>query len=232
VDELDITWDAWDVTGFTGIELWNQFSEFKTLIKSKLQAAYYVFFPHLITAGPQRETLTKWDELLAQKRKIVAIGGSDAHNLPASLGPLRRRVFPYEWHFRCINTHILVPQPLSEDVYTDSHMVYNALRQGHAFVGYDLPHNTRGFHFIALGKDQLAQMGDEVSCTGGVTFQIRLPLRTECRLLKDGKVIKVWKKSETCTHITTDPGVYRVEVYIEFHGRLRGWIFSNPIYVR
>jgi hypothetical protein len=232
VDELDITWEAWDVTGYTGIELWNQFSEFKTRIKSRLQAAYYVFFPHVIAQGPQRETLAKWDELLSHKRKVVAIGGSDAHNLPVSLGPIHRRVFPYEWHFRGINTHILVPRPLDDDVYNDSHMVYDAFRQGHAFIGYDLPHSTRGFRFIAHGREQTAQMGDEISPAGGITFQIRLPLRTECRLLKDGKVFKTWKKSENCTHITTEPGVYRVEVYIEFAGHPRGWIFSNPIYVR
>ncbi|HEX7975394.1 MAG TPA: hypothetical protein VF498_13380, partial [Anaerolineales bacterium] len=61
--------------------------------------------------------------------------------------------------------------------------------------------------------------------------QIRLPRPCECRLIKDGKAIKTWQKRDTCTYITTEPGVYRVEAYIEYLGRLRGWIFSNPIYV-
>jgi hypothetical protein len=51
-------------------------------------------------------------------------------------------------------------------------------------------------------------------------------------LLKDGKVIQKWKKHEVCSFVTTQPGVYRVEVYRSFLGRRRGWIFSNPIYVR
>jgi hypothetical protein len=75
-------------------------------------------------------------------------------------------------------------------------------------------------------------MGEEISSRNGVTLQIRLPLPTECRLVKDGKVIKTWQKRETCTHITTEPGAYRVEAYIEYKGRRRGWIFSNPIYVK
>jgi hypothetical protein len=50
-------------------------------------------------------------------------------------------------------------------------------------------------------------------------------------LVKDGKVIKTWQNRETAAHITTEPGIYRIEAYIHYLGRLRGWIFSNPIYV-
>jgi hypothetical protein len=75
-------------------------------------------------------------------------------------------------------------------------------------------------------------MGDEIPLERGVTLQIRLPGPTECRLLKDGQVVKIWRKREICTHIATEPGVYRVEAYRIYLGRRRGWIFSNPIYVR
>jgi hypothetical protein len=74
-------------------------------------------------------------------------------------------------------------------------------------------------------------MGGEISAKNGVTLQIRLPQRAECRLLRNGEVIKTWDDRETPAHITTEPGVYRVEVYIHFRGKRRGWIFSNPIYV-
>ena len=49
---------------------------------------------------------------------------------------------------------------------------------------------------------------------------------------KDGKPVKTWRMRENCTYITSEPGVYRVEAYIHFRGRRRGWIFSNPIYIR
>jgi hypothetical protein len=160
------------------------------------------------------------------------VGGSDAHQLRARLGPLRRTLFPYEFHFRAVNTHLILPRPLQGDVAEDRRAIYDALRQGHAFIGYDLPASTRGFNFIAQGVNQTVGMGDELPVQGGVTLQIRLPRRTECRLLKDGAVIKIWRKSENCTLIVTEPGVYRVEVYIPFLGKNRGWIFSNPIYIR
>ena len=74
-------------------------------------------------------------------------------------------------------------------------------------------------------------MGDELTSKGGVTLQIHLPRIAECVLLKDGKPVRTWHKHDLCTFIATEPGIYRVEVYIQYLGRRRGWIFSNPVYV-
>ena len=111
-------------------------------------------------------------------------------------------------------------------------MIYEAMAEGHCFVGYDLPASTRGFHFTAQGLDKTAIMGDELPAKNGVTLQARLPSEAEIRLLKDGNVIQTWKNNLSCTHITTEPGVYRVEAYRRYLGKLRRWIYSNPIYVR
>jgi hypothetical protein len=232
VGEPDISWESWDVLGFNGIELWNGFSEFKTLLKSRLHAVFYAYFPQRIARGPLPDALRRWDGLLSKDRRVVAIGGSDAHALPASMGPLRRTLFPYEFHFRAVNTHLLLPTPLSGEVAADRRLVLEALERGHAFIGYDLPASTSGFRFSAQGKDAIAWMGDELPAKDGVTLQVRMPRRAECRLLKDGKALKIWRNRETCTHITAEPGVYRVEVHIDYLGRQRGWIYSNPIYVR
>jgi hypothetical protein len=232
IGEGDISWVDWEVRGYTGIELWNGFSEFKSLVRSKLHGVYYAYQPHRIAQGPQPETLKRWDNLLSSGRRVVVIGGSDAHAIPSRLGPLRRIVFPYDFHFTAINTHVLVPKPLSGEANTDSRMILEALSQGHAFVGYDLPASTRGFRFTAQGMEKTAWMGDEISAQNGVTFQIRLPKKTECILLKDGKPVRTWHQRESCTYITSEPGVFRVEAYLWYAGRRRGWIFSNPIYVR
>jgi hypothetical protein len=231
-NETDISWVDWDVQGYTGLELWNSMSEFKGHLKTILHAIYFALSPLEVARGPFPAALRRWDDLLADGRRVVAVGGSDAHAMLARLGPLRKVLFPYEFHFRCINTHLLVPRPLNGDVFEDRRMILEALRQGHAFIGYDLPAPTRGFRFTAQGQDGLAHMGDEVHCGHGVTLQVRLPRRTECRLVKNGKPVKVWRNRENCTYITSEPGVYRVEAYIPFRGRRRGWIFSNPIYVR
>jgi hypothetical protein len=54
----------------------------------------------------------------------------------------------------------------------------------------------------------------------------------ECILLKNGEPVRTWHKHDLCTYITNEPGVYRVEVYIQYLGRRRGWIYSNPVYVK
>jgi len=232
--EVDLSWESWDVHGFTGIELWNSLTELKTRLKSKLHAAFYAYNPQYVALGPLPETISIWDDLLKNGKKVVAIGGSDAHALPGRMGPLTRTIFPYEFHFRCINTHLLIPEPLNGNLEHDKTLIYEALRAGHAFIGYDLPAPTRGFRFSAHAREASVSMGDEVKIREGqgVTFQIRLPQVAECILLKDGKPVKTWDNRETITYNTTEPGVFRVEVYIEYLRERRGWIFSNPIYVR
>jgi hypothetical protein len=229
--ETDISWVDWDVTGFTGIELWNGFSEFKSVAKGKWDAVAYAFFPEFIPHGPLPETLRRWDELTAKGQRVVAVGGSDAHAQHKSLGPLHKIIFPYEYHFSTINTHTLMPTPLTGDLIRDRKMVFDALASGHCFIGYDLPAPTNGFHFSAQSKDSTAIMGDEITPAGAVTLQAKLPSAAEIRLVKNGKVIKS-AHSERLVHITDEPGVYRIEAYKRYLGKLRGWIFSNPVYLK
>jgi hypothetical protein len=231
IKEEDLSWVDWQITNYTGIELWNGLSEFKSLLRTKLHAIVYAYNPMRVARGPLPQAVAKWDELLAAGKRIAAIGGSDAHAIQARLGPLRRTIFPYEFHFRAINTHLLIQSPLTGEVDIDRKLIYEALGKGRAFIGYDLPASTSGFRFTAQGKDSLAQMGEQITGQNGVTIQVRLPRPVECRLVKDGVLVKTWQKRDTCTHITSEPGAYRVETYIQYKGKQRAWIFSNPIYV-
>jgi hypothetical protein len=229
--ETDISWEDWNVTGLTGIELWNGFSELKSVAKGKLDAIIYAFFPEAIPHGPLPEALRIWDDLLTKGQRIVAVGGSDAHARHMSLGLLHKTIFPYEYHFSTINTHTLTPTPLTGDMSKDRKMIFDALAAGHCFIGYDLPAPTRGFRFSAQGRESSAIMGDEISANGTITLQAKLPSKTEIRLFKDGRCIQT-AISESLVHVTDEPGVYRVEAYKRYLGKRRGWIFSNPIYVR
>jgi hypothetical protein len=229
--ETDISWVDWDVTGFTGIELWNGFSELKTVAKGKLDAIFYAFFPEFIPHGPLLKTLNIWDNLLRKGRRVVAVGGSDAHAQHMSMGLLHKTIFPYEYHFSTINTHTFTPTALSGDLALDRKMIFEALAAGHCFIGYDLPAPTRGFHFSAQSREVSVIMGDEIASQGAVTLQARFPSKAEIRLIKDGECIRSLK-GETFTHTTNEPGVYRVEAYKRYLGKRRGWVFSNPIYVR
>ncbi|MBI9047703.1 MAG: hypothetical protein JEZ06_24680, partial [Anaerolineaceae bacterium] len=190
------------------------------------------FFPQFLPHHPPKETIEKWDQLLLTGKKVVAIGGSDSHALNFSLGFIKRQIFPYEFHFQAVNTHILLKENLSGDVSRDRLSVLHALRNGNAFVGYDLPASTSGFRFSAQGKNQTAWMGEDLELGDGATLQIRLPLKTECKLIWNGKTIKTWNDKEICTQFINKPGIYRVECSINYLGKKRSWIYSNPIYIR
>ncbi|RLC91619.1 MAG: hypothetical protein DRI79_02340 [Chloroflexi bacterium] len=229
-DLVAISWADWDVTGYTGLEIWNYMSEFKGLMHNKLAAVYYAYFPARGIRGPFRATLRQWDELLSQGKRIAAIGGSDAHGTTYSLGPLRRVVFPYEYLFRCVNTHILTDRPLNGLLEHDKPLVYSALRAGHTWVGYDLPVPTTGFRFHARSGANYALMGDELVRTGAVIFEVQTPHSADIRLLLNGRVV-ARVRGRHLKYTTAEPGVYRVEGYRNYHLGHRGWIFSSPIYV-
>jgi hypothetical protein len=211
----DFSWDKWDVTGFTGIELWNGFSEFKTRLKNIPAALWFAYLPKRIARGPIQEALAIWDRLTSSGKRIVAVGGSDAHAMHASLGPI-----------------LILPTELTGDFESDQGLIYQSLRAGHAFVGYDLPFPTTGFRFTAASGENRAMMGDEISLQEAATLEIKLPLPAECVLIKDGKPIKKWKNRRHCRFEPAAEGVYRIEVYLPYRARRRGWIYSNPIYIR
>ena len=229
-NESDISWEDWEIEGFTGIELWNGLSELKTTVKSRIGALLYAFFPELIAHGPLPEALHIWDSLLNNGQRVVAIGGSDSHAIPMRMGPFRRTIFPYRFHFSAINTHLLTASSLSGDHSSDRRIIYDSLANGNAFIGYDLPASTRGFRFSAQSNDKEAIMGDEIELDGSITLQVHLPEKAEVTLLKDGEIIKKTKMNNL-VFITNEPGVYRVEVHRNYLGKKRGWIFSNPIYI-
>ena len=227
----DLSWVSWEVSGFTGIELWNSMTEFKSHLTGYLPAIRYSLNFDKVAHGPFPETIKLWDSLLAKGSPVVAVGGSDAHAMNGSLGPIKRVLFPYENHFRAINTHLLLKKPLSGNLPQDKKLIYEALAAGHAFIGYDLPASTKGFRFTAHTESRTFWMGDQIEAGTSTTLQVKLPQAAECHLLKDGEVIRSTHKRDTIVHKVEEPGVYRVEAYLPFKGKRRGWIFSNPIYV-
>jgi hypothetical protein len=230
--ELDaIPWRDWNVRGYTGIELWNYMSEFKGLLRNRLAALFYAHFPAVGIRGPYQTALWKWDELLADGKRISVIGAADAHGKSYSLGPVSRDVFPYEHLFRCVNTHVLTDVPFNGDLDHDRKLIYGGLQAGRTWVGYDLPSSTSGFEFRAHSGANEALIGEELVRAGAVTFKIRAPRPADVRLIRHGKVV-ARSKGQTLEYTTALAGTYRVEVHLRHLLERRGWIFSSPIYVK
>jgi hypothetical protein len=235
VEQPNLSWRDWQVSGYTGLELWNYMSEFKNHLPNKAAAILFCYFPKLVMLGPYPDTLAKWDQLL-QERKTVAIAGSDAHGVTYRLGPLSRVVQPYDYLFRAVNTHILSQETFNGQLGHDKRVVYDALREGHCFVAYDLLGEPRGFRFTAKSGDagrrtSRAIMGQEIALEGEVSLEVHSPQRADIWLLRDGLIV-ARRSGKSLRWTTRERGVYRVEAYRSFLLRKRGWVFTNPIYVR
>ena len=231
-NETDITWENWGMTGYTGIEVWNGLSELKTVIKSKIQAIFYALLPAFLAHGPNLKAMQKWDELHKAGYVVCGIGGTDSHELSLKLGPLRRKIFPYEWHYQTINNHLTLNEPLSGDADADIRQIVRAFNAGNFFIGYDLPMPTTGFRFYGSGATRQILMGEVTDLSTSITLQISLPSIARTVLYRNGVSVAEWGNNEKCTYFVTEPGVYRSQCYIRYLGKERNWIISNPIYIR
>lgn len=223
-------WTDWDLEGNTGIELWNFMSEFRPYASSKIRAIAVGYFPWWYSTGPYPEMLARWDEML-QRQPTVAIGGSDAHATVFNIGPIRRTFLSYDYCFRSVNTHILTAEPFTDDLEHDRGLVYEALQNGRCWIGYDRVHASDGFRFSAAQNGVVATMGASLPSGKPVTFEIETPAEADIRLIRAGAGMVAGGQGCSLRFTTSEPGAYRVEAWKRWRGKMRGWVFANPIYV-
>lgn len=226
------TWNDWSVRGYTGICIWNFSSRWKENIESFWHGVFHLIFKKYTLKGPSQKTLATWDRLCL-KRRVVAIGGSDAHGSNIKIGFLKLTPLSYRYLLGTINTHVLTTSPLRGDLLTDKGIIYDSLREGSCFVAHDGLSPARGFRFYfnrENNKERLS-MGQRGKFSPGV-LAIRPPRHGLIRIMRDGSLFKRGYGSSLCMRINQG-GVYRVEVLRKtpLFG-WRPWIFSNPIYLR
>lgn len=131
---------------------------------------------------------------------------------------------PYGRSFRHVSTHLLLTE-VSEAA------VWDALTAGRAYVSFDWLADATGFVFQAeLGK-QAWQMGSEVPCKAGLQLHAQSPYAGRFRLIRDGAEVSSSQGSEF-SYVAHDPGVYRLEIWLDLAGEERPWVLANPIYIR
>jgi len=225
------TWNDLSVNGFTGICIWNYSSRWKERVKSFVHGLFLLKFKSQMLKGPSEQTLSYWDSL-CRKRKVAAIGGSDAHGSVFKWHGLRFTPLSYDHLLNTINVHILEHRPLSTDFKEAKQDVYKALREGRLYIAHENLAPAKGFRFnyISEGGTRL-DMGEEGPFHPGTLF-VETPGDGRIRLLRNGSLINQWRGRKVSFRVG-ERGVYRVEVsrHLIFFG-WRPWIFSNPIYLR
>ncbi|PKL89643.1 MAG: histidinol-phosphatase [Ignavibacteriae bacterium HGW-Ignavibacteriae-2] len=222
-------WTEWDSEDFTGIEIWNHMSEW---MEGLTEQNKYNFFVHPLRSviGPPEETLKIWDELNL-RRKVVGIGGVDAHAHKINLlGFFEVEVFPYKILFKSVRTHILTGERIEKgesesEIFSAKKNIMQALEKGNCFVSNYYRGDAKGFRFFGENSGKLYHMGSNMPLSEKTKLNILLPnVSGSIRLIKNGKIIEVIENPEA-EFIITQPGAYRVEIYKDNFP----WIYSNHI---
>ena len=223
-------WDDLECAALAGIELWSFVTDTGEQLGDLREAARFIAAPGRVVDHPPQRNVEGWDRLGAGRR-VVAIGGLDAHQIGKRIGNrVPFRLMSYARSFRHLRTHVLCERAPSGDPAGDRAQVYEALRAGRCYLAMDSLAPARGFAFWAEGRAGSLPMGAEAEA-GDWTLRSRAPRTAALRLLRDGRELLRRHGSEL-EHPAEEPGVYRVEARLFAHGRPRTWILSNPIYFR
>jgi hypothetical protein len=221
-------WTEWDTEDFTGIEIWNHMSQWMEGLTEQNKYNYFMH-PLKSVTNPPQETLDVWDELNL-KRRVVGIGGIDAHAHKINLlGFFEVEVFPYKVLFKAVRTHVLTESKINSsgkpaELLKAKKEIYKALELGRCFVSNNYHGNATGFRFYGEDGSKKVQMGDSVQLSKKIKFKVELPSIGKIRLINNGKSTEEVEGTAAEFGIK-EKGAYRVEVYAGEYP----WIFSNHI---
>ncbi|MEO6696102.1 MAG: CehA/McbA family metallohydrolase [Ignavibacteria bacterium] len=225
-------WTAWECEDFTGMEIWNHMSEWAEGLNESNKLHRFLH-PLKSIIAPTKTTLEKWDDL-NRKRKVVAIGGIDAHAHKHTIMGFEFEIFGYKVLFKSIRTHVFVENEIKKgdpvNFENDKSQIIDALGRGRSFVVNNYLGNATGFRFYAEYKGEHFTMGDGINYDSAKNKKIiltcLLPFPAKLRLIHDGKCIYQKKCLDYICDIDKK-GSYRVEAWKDD----KGWIFSNHIRV-
>lgn len=226
-------WRTWPVEHFTGLELWNYSSQWRSRAGSFWQTAWWYLFDRRgpFAPGPPAEALRLWDSLAAC-RPTPAIGGTDAHATLVRFGPLAVPLFSYRFLFRTINTYVVLNEPLSPALPGAKAQIFKSLERGQCFIAYDALCPAQGFSCTALDDGAEHLPGSVIGYKRGISLKIQSPSRrTLVRVVKNGRLV-YQRNRQNLVFRLLGRGVYRVEAYyVTRVGKSRPWIYVNPFYV-
>jgi len=206
-------WRDIDCEGLAGVEVWSFVNDAGQTIASFRDALRFIAFPERFLTDPPDENIRDWDRLNASGRRVVGIGGIDAHQVGKRVfGRWVVRPMGYHRSFRLLRTHVLCEEPPTGEVDHDRDQVYSALRDGRCYIAADAHSPALGFAFWREGG----------------TLRARTPRPAELRVVRNGAAVGTIDGDQVAYEMT-EPGSYRVEAHLRVGGRRRTWILSNPL---
>jgi hypothetical protein len=211
--------------------------------KMRLLAALvdYPFRPaETITGLLSEETLGRW-AAIARERRVVTVGGADAHARLALGGgdPGDTRIalpLPgYRPAFQVLSVRVHPDRALSGNASDDAAAILRAMRAGHLHTTIDGIATPGSLTFTATNASGTADQGDELRAHGPVTLHVRTNAPASfTTTVHDGDRIVSRDRHEAAFTVTVSgaPAVYWVETRATGRSAHVAWMRSNPIYVR
>ncbi|MDA8193335.1 MAG: phosphoesterase [Thermaerobacter sp.] len=222
-------WTVRDRCPVMGLEIWNHLSQWSSGITGVLSALRAVAQPSRNLKEAPRETLREWDRL-GSSRRVVGIGGVDAHAVRIGRWPLVVTVFPYRVLFRTLRTHIYTRASLTGDWQRDLSMLLAALAAGSASIVNLREGHEKGFRFWAETGDLRWPMGAETTWAPGMRLRGLSPVAAMWDIFCDGRLMGT-QQGTLLDLAAPAAGVWRVALRRDANSP-RVWIYSNPIYLR
>ncbi|HEX7138525.1 MAG TPA: hypothetical protein VF219_11785 [Vicinamibacterales bacterium] len=244
--KLELRWEDWTVP-IDGVELLNLDTSWRVIAeqpgwapKGRLLTGLldYPFRPAESIARLIQPTtaLPQWDAL-TRRRKLVSVGGADAHaKLARTVDPgnaqLALPLPSYESSFKVLSVRVLPDGPLSGDAARDAAIVFKAIRAGHLYTVVDGLATPPALEFTAANLAGTVGQGDRLAPGGAVTLHVRSNAPPSfVTYIRDGlrTISTVHDSQDITVHAGDAPAVYWAEIVSPGPQPIT-WLRSNPIY--
>ncbi len=209
----------------------------KLLLRQKGRA--FLLDWHRKFFDPPEASIKAWDALnsgLAPHAGVLIAGtDTDDKKLSELAGDSRN----LENLFAFAANYVLIPAEFDEnDSATEENQdtlagfIWDGLRQGHVYFAFDwlIPAHEVVFTADSPVLDRgMGLMGDFVPYHRGITLYAGVPVPCRLHLLRDGEIVQTSEDVSEMEYLVDEPGVYRLEAWLDILGQSYPWIYTNPI---
>jgi len=216
-------WTDWKVSGYDGIEIWNQMSDWMENLKSWF-SIFRLMYPRRFIGTVPPELLQRWDQL-NKTHFVSGIGGVDAHTRRIGKKPFSLVVFPIKVELKGIRTHLYLDNPLSNDFCVAKKTIIDSLRDGRGFISNYRRGDAHGTKIFIEYSNGLVALPGKQSCETELpgVIHVSIPESGRISLIHNSIEVEV-RYGNKATFPIIKQGVYRIEV----HRESKAWIYSNP----
>ena len=223
-------WQNWSVNNYAGISIWDLMTDWQEKLKGIFWALFAYIAPAFILSGPKKETLNRWDNI-SKERKVFGFGEIDNHASDKKFFGFNFKIFPFQFAFRTIRTHLLLKEELSKNTAQGCEQIIEAIKNANGYIAQEHWSNAKGFVFRVSDLQTRAISGDDFTLCNKATLEVKVPKKCLIKVIKDGIKIKTTKNSSSLCFEIFQKGSYRVEAYAKRFYFYKPWIFSNHIRV-